>query len=328
MGMGWRKFVQGTEGVIMVYTALLLTVLLGFAGLVIDIGHYIVVQSELKKAADAGALAGVRALFPADMESATNPVSPDCSTALTVGAQTVQWNETDKAQTVVADIQTGQWDGLNKQFVAGCSSDPATFTNAVQVTTHRQDTPLYIMQALGVSPQTLQATSVAIKDWVGGLRPGGGFPIAIGEKYHKKGDLKIYLNDDNDDKGCWYVPGDSPSAFDSKLKELVFNQDLMPALRRHQWIYLDNGVVTSVINHITDNYCGKTVYLPVVKEIKFNQATKIEGFCGFTVTEVGKDQGKHYIRGDAKAITECPGNVADDSTGDDFGLLGPAKLVL
>ncbi len=328
MVIKWRKFVRGTEGAIMFYTALLLAVLLGFTGLVIDIAHYIVVQNELKNAADAGALAGVRALFPADMKSATNPVSPDCSTALTVGAQTVQWNETDKAQTVVADIQTGQWDGVNKQFVAGCSSDPATFTNAVQVTTHRQDTPLYIMQALGVSPQTLQATSVAIKDWVGGLRPGGGFPIAIGKKYHKKGDLKIYLNDDNDDKGCWFVPGDSPSAFDSTLKDLVFNQDLMPALHCQDWIYLDNGVVTSVTKYINDHYIGKTVYLPVVEEIKFNQAEKIKGFCGFTVTEVGKDNGKHYVRGDAQAITDCPGDVTDDSTGDDFGLLGPARLVL
>ena len=330
MVVRWRRFVQGTKGSVMFLTAVLLAVFLGFCGLVIDIAHYIVVRNELQNAADAGALAGVRALFPLDMSTATNPLSPDCANAMTVGTQTVQWNKTDNAPTVMAEIQTGQWNMVNSQFVAGCSSDPSTFTNAVRVTTHRQDTPLFIMQVLGMSPQTLQGTSVAVIDWVGGLKPGGGFPVAIAKKYAKTDQYtKIYLNDDNSDVGCWFLKGATdPGDFAETVKNIVLDREnLMPALKKGEWIYMNNGVITVATDYINSHYIGKIVWLPVVDTIKYKQAIKIDGFCGFKVQEVGKDNGKHYIGGIAERLAEVPGDIADGS-GDDFGLVGPAKLVL
>jgi Flp pilus assembly protein TadG len=45
-----------------VFVALLMTVIIGFLGMAVDVGHYYVVKSELQNAADAGALAGAAAL--------------------------------------------------------------------------------------------------------------------------------------------------------------------------------------------------------------------------------------------------------------------------
>jgi Flp pilus assembly protein TadG len=326
MILKWRNFVQETHGSVLVLMAILMAVLLGFCGLAIDVGHYTLVKNELQKAADAGALAGVRALFPADMKTATYPVIPDCSTAVTVATRAAHWNNTDNAQTVVADIQTGHWDPVARTFGAGCSYNDADFTNAVKVTTHREDTPLFLMQVLGAVPKTIQATSIAAQLPVGGLKPGIGFPITVGRKYHQIGDLKIYMNDDNSDTGSWFTP--SPPCSAAKLKGLISNSGSMPALACGDTIYLQNGVDNSVMNLINNLYAGKniTVYIPVVDVVKFNQSTPITGFCGFTIIKCDKDGGKHYVEGIAQAITECPGDVTDNSTGDDYALVGPARL--
>ena len=45
-----------------VFGAIVIVVLIGFTALALDIGHLFVVKSELQKAAEAGALAGARAL--------------------------------------------------------------------------------------------------------------------------------------------------------------------------------------------------------------------------------------------------------------------------
>jgi Flp pilus assembly protein TadG len=58
-----RKFVQGTEGNIMILTALGLVDFLGFASLAIDMGHLYVVRNELQNVADAAAMGGVGKLI-------------------------------------------------------------------------------------------------------------------------------------------------------------------------------------------------------------------------------------------------------------------------
>lgn len=58
-----RKFVKGTEGTIMILSALGLVAFLGFASLAIDLGHLYVVRNELQNVADAAALAGANKLI-------------------------------------------------------------------------------------------------------------------------------------------------------------------------------------------------------------------------------------------------------------------------
>jgi Flp pilus assembly protein TadG len=344
MILTWRNFVQETQGFSLVWSAILIIMLLGFCGLAIDVGHYVLVRNELQRAADAGALAGARALFPADMKTAIG-MSPDCANALTVGTQAVHWNQTDKATTVVADIQTGHWDPVQRSFVEGCSSTNATFTNAVKVTTHREDTPLFFMQLLGAIPKTIQATSVAAKLPVGGLKQGGGFPIAINKKYYDlhTDNMKIYANDDqnpvdnpngNDvgDTGCWFLPGSTaPANFAGTVQDIISGLQEMSPVQQFDPIFLNNGAMTSAFNKIQDNldaYGSYIVYLPVVTNIKFNQSTLVQEFCGFNIKAVGKDNGKHYVLGDILDLCDAPPEVVDNSVGQDYSsLLKPAELV-
>jgi Flp pilus assembly protein TadG len=351
MILRWRNFFQETHGTVIVLTAILIAMLLGFCGLAIDVGHYLVVRNELQNAADAGALAGVRALFPNDLSTVTKPVTPDCSTAVTVGLQAAHWNKTDQATTVVADIQTGNWDPVNHQFVAGCSNDPnpAIFTNAVQVTTHREDTPLFLMQVLGAAPKTIAASSVAAIFPVGGIK--GAFPVTITEKFVKLGqEIRIYLNSDTNpdpsepfdpllnpgDVGAWFLPGSSSSDFLGKISQVLDGTVEMPLLHKGDPIYMQNGVTTSLINSVDDLKVGQLVWLPVVEQVKYNQTDNILGFTGFKITKTGQYKGKHYIQGEPTEMAEAPGASldadgntigSDGSIGDDFGLLGPARLV-
>jgi hypothetical protein len=259
----------------------------------------------------------------------TTPVNQDCSTAVTVGLQVAHWNKTDNSSTVVANIQTGHWDLVNRQFVAGCSSDDADFTNAVQVTTQRQDTPLFLIQVLGAVPKTIQATSVGVIDWVGGLKKGKGFPVAIAQKYAKTGNnIDIYFNDDTCDTGCWYMPGTNASDCTTTVQK-VLNDPIanpMPAVSSGQAIFLSNGVIGSGQNAIGQNYLSHTVWIPVVDTIKFNQDRPVEGFCEVKIVDQGVKKGKHFITVKPLQLAQAPGDAVDGS-GKDFGLLGPARLV-
>ncbi len=53
-----KGFVQGTEGSVMLLTAVSLVAFLGLASLAIDMGHLYVIRNELQNTADAAALAG------------------------------------------------------------------------------------------------------------------------------------------------------------------------------------------------------------------------------------------------------------------------------
>jgi Flp pilus assembly protein TadG len=341
MILRWRNFVQETHGVTLVWSAILIVMLLGFCGLAIDVGHYVLVKNELQRAADAGALAGVRALFPANMTTAPKPFTPDCATAVDVALKAAHWNQTDRATTVVVgQPQTGHWDPVNRTFAAGCSSDPATFTNAVQVTTHREDTPLFLMQVLGAVPKTIQASSVAAIFPPGGLK--GAFPVTITKKLVKYGEeLRIYLNSDTNpdpslpfdpitnpgDVGSWFLPGDSSSDFLGKVSDVLQGTVEMPLLHRGDPIYMQNGVTTSLVRIVENLKVGQTVWLPVVEQVKYNQSDNILGFTGFIIKSTGQYKGKHYIQGIPTVEAEAPGDVVDDSVGNDYGLQGPARLV-
>ena len=60
------------RGAVAVIVALTLVVLLAFGALAVDLGYLMMVKNELQNAADAGALAGARELYP-DEGTRCNP---------------------------------------------------------------------------------------------------------------------------------------------------------------------------------------------------------------------------------------------------------------
>lgn len=152
---------NGQQGVSAIMVGIMLTMLIGFAALAVDMGHLYVVRNELQNAADAGALAGARFLYLED------------GTAVNTGANQIAYNtaisntsEKDEAGNRVpvdvhwaggngGDVQRGHWSFATRTFTPNDSVVPVdlwnvsdedldanpNFINAVRVVSRREDTP-------------------------------------------------------------------------------------------------------------------------------------------------------------------------------------------
>ena len=207
------------QGSVLVMAAVGILFILGMVGLAVDLGHLYVVQSELRRAADAGAMAGVRSLFPYPLSSATLPLTPNCAAALDQG-QTLSpwptWWRGWRRRWPICKPAPGI--GPPSQFNAGCGTSP--FTNAVTITLRRDNIEMTVMGALGFGPVSLQATATAVMDWVGKVEPGTAFVMMIGKKYVQTGDMNIFLNPAPIDGGGWYAK--APASADNSTINRLF----------------------------------------------------------------------------------------------------------
>ena len=179
----------------MVFVAICIFMIIALTALAVDIGHLVVTKNELQNAADAGALAGARVLYinsgtavnPAANQTATDAAVANASdnTAVEVGADDVlrgHWsffagefwpNETVFTPPVLWDVSTEELD-----------ADP-NFINAVQVTVHRDKTPVtsWFARIFGFTGFKQSATAVAYIGFAGTLQPWEvDQPIAICEE--------------------------------------------------------------------------------------------------------------------------------------------------
>ena len=123
----WRAFRRQETGNVAIAFAISLLLLLGVAAVVIDLGHARVVKRELQKAAEAGALAGARALCLNAGGAVNNQASLTWSTGKTTAATAVQKNyadgvilsdfnitstvtNPDGTATTVYNVEAGYWD--------------------------------------------------------------------------------------------------------------------------------------------------------------------------------------------------------------------------
>ncbi|HEX9882809.1 MAG TPA: pilus assembly protein TadG-related protein [Desulfobaccales bacterium] len=310
------------KGAVVVVTAFSLLAILGFAGLAVDLGYLYVVKCELQRAADAGAMAGARAIYPFPLNSATLPLNPLCAAALTQGRTIAQANLADGASPTVGTIQTGAWDWNAGQFTQGCAANP--FTNTVALTTRRDNLSLVLMGLLGFGPINLSASSIAVMDWVGSLEQGAAFPMVLGKKYAQKGEVYIYLNPDPLDAGGWYTK-DPQVPNNNIVRGYLDNPATVPAIKQGEMVNMNNGAWANVLAKIQSSYLGKTVWLPVVDTEKFNQSGPVEGFTAFTITEV-ETTGHKYVKGMANPLQDAPGSLSGPG-GANYGLLTSPRLV-
>ena len=160
------------SGVIAAYAAIALVVFLGFAALTIDIGRIAVVKSELQKAADAGALAGAKAL------GSTSP--PTWSTGQTTATYTVLKNSVNGTLLTGCTPTYGYWSTLSHTLQASTITPLATDFPAVQVVVAKSagnnGGPLQLSFApiLGMNTSNLSGTATAIITATGGSPVGGG----------------------------------------------------------------------------------------------------------------------------------------------------------
>ncbi len=176
------------RGFVAVTVALLLSALLAFAALSLDISTILMIRGELQNAADAGALAGAGDLY-LDTGLAINPganaVALAAATANSAQNNAVEVNADTANNT--GDVERGHWRWSDRSFTASDSlttvalsgvSDAAldannNFINAVRVRVHRQATPAvsFFAGLLGFSNLQMQAEAIGYIGFAGTVQP-------------------------------------------------------------------------------------------------------------------------------------------------------------
>jgi len=135
------------RGATIVLLAVLMTALMAMIAFSVDTGYMLSIKTELKRAADAGALAGAGRLV--DGESA----------ALAEVQQFVHMNPVGNEPVEGADllIEFGQWDAASKSF-----SVDGSVPSAVRVHLDRSDQPLFFARVLGRNSFNTSAESIAV----------------------------------------------------------------------------------------------------------------------------------------------------------------------
>ena len=179
---------ENQKGTILVLTGLSLLMLVAFTALALDSSVLFVARNELQNAADAGALAGTRALYNdtgTAVNAGANQVAFDTATSNISQTTAVEVNWTTGTNS--GDVERGHWSFATSQFTPNASLVPVdlwnvstaeldadlNFINAVRVKTRRQATPVQALFAriFGVQSTTMEATAVAYIGFAGRLQP-------------------------------------------------------------------------------------------------------------------------------------------------------------
>jgi len=162
-----QTFIADQSGAMAVMVGLLIVVLLAVAALAVDYGYMAWVQSELQKAADAGALAGARVLG-----SSTNP---DWSLGTAAATSIVQQNKAEGKPLTDCQAVYGYWSKLTHTLQSSAITPQQTDFPAIQVTINKSSGknggPVQLLFApiFGVKTFNLSAWAVAMLKVSSGL---------------------------------------------------------------------------------------------------------------------------------------------------------------
>jgi len=302
------------SGAIAAYAAIGMVVFLGFAALALDIGHMVSVKSEMQKAADAGALAGARALY------LTAP-APNWANGATVGAETVQKNRVDGSLLTNCTVLPGYWDltwspsqkaaaDLKSTGIVPGPKDVAAVKVRVEKSSGNNGGPVQIFLAsvLGVLPADASATSVAMISFPTGMKAGGLKPMVatkdIVKNYWDQFDplnpdkpFKFKIGDGSDANDTMWSTFKVDSNSNDYTKELILNGNPDPIYIGDS-VYLQPGVrAVDYGPSEMGKFINQTIVLPIVDPVTLLAKTTapILGFVAFHIT--GYSQGEKYIEG-------------------------------
>ncbi len=155
-----KRYFADASGAIALVMALALVAFLGMAALAVDYGYMCVVQGELQKAAEAGALAGANALGSAG--------NPNWSVGQTAATSVVQQNQAAGQTLTAAQVQYGYWSALTHTLQGYGITPQATDFPAIRVVVAKRSgqnggsLPLFFAPFLGVNTVDLGGASMAI----------------------------------------------------------------------------------------------------------------------------------------------------------------------
>jgi hypothetical protein len=333
------------RGAVLPLTAIMIAVAIWCLALAIDLGHLYLVKCELRRAADAGAMAAAVGLFPGPPGSPNPiPATPDCTRALSVCQSVVGANQADGngLQVLSTDVIYGSWNTVANTFSAIGCADPK-LVNAVKVVVRKDQTangkvPLFFAGFMpqGLSSIALTAEAIGLSGYTGYVPAGGGvFPLAIDANkvppVHAGESVIIDLNPATSDSGCWHSFFDqSTSAND--LKNLVNGTTPSPAVRVGDRINLTEGAADAVLQEAQkelDNHLRHSqdwvVLAPVIPGGSHTGTAEVQGFVAFKITLVEAQGTDKRIEGVTVPDYVAPGGAPG---GPNYGLwAGLPRLV-
>jgi hypothetical protein len=299
-----KALVADQSGAMAVMVALLLVVLLTASALAIYYGHMAWVHNELQKAADAGALAGARALAP----YVGDPVTPDWIAGRNKASETVLLNRADAQAITDCQVDYGYWSLSTKTLqsagiVPTISDLPAIRVRISKAAGHNGG-PLrtFFAPVFGVNSRDLRAQAIAVISGPYNIPPhGGAFPMAVPQnlvdQYWNQDppvSFKIGALNQDSDSGQW-------TSFSTNANDVPTIRDLISngnpsALTVGDNIWIDPGTKTTLYDDAAKKI-GKTVIVPVVNaDFATHSFTPILGFVSFCIEDVAGGDDK-YIQG-------------------------------
>ncbi|MDA7977386.1 MAG: VWA domain-containing protein [Pirellulales bacterium] len=142
-----RRKAEPRRGSILVLSTIFMIVMLGFIALALDTGYVASVKTDLKRATDAGALAGAGALVNGSDVASAEVL--EFIQANAVGGRTISADD--------VDITFGHWDDQTASFAASNE-----LPSAVRVEVALDDAPLFFARVLGRDSFDLTDESIAM----------------------------------------------------------------------------------------------------------------------------------------------------------------------
>lgn len=327
-------FLDNESGVVIVWVALLMVVLLSFAAMAIDIGHLMVVRNELQNAADAAALAGAQYFYPS-----LTPKIPNWTAAETQAINSIQLNKSDGVTLVDGVVQSGYWNlsgsplGLQAKGITPENLDyPAVM---VQVSRGDQANggPVvnFFASIMGIGSSSVSAQAVAICASPGVAYPGAIFPIAISKEMAEQADKYNSSGKTFKIGSSYHYPNSMAGQWTSlsldrndvpTIRDLIANGN-PTALNIGDNIWIEPGTKTSLYKDVP---VGKNVLLPIVNAVlrdTTHAEVPIYGFIGFHITNSDGGSGK-YIEG--YFLPNFYSGLSGPA-GPNYGVYVPSKLV-
>jgi hypothetical protein len=305
-----RSFVAGESGSVAVSVAVVLVVLLGMSAVAIDYGHMTAVQSELKKASEAGALAGARSLAP----YVGTPSTPNWIAGQNKATQTVLLNRANNQALTDCQVQYGYWNLTSRTLQSAGIIPTASDLPAVQVSIVKAEgqnggpVQMYFAPIFGMSTKDLSARAVAVISFPKGVGAGALKPMVatqtIVNKYWNSFDplnpgqpFQFKLGDGSQAEDTMWSTFKVVDNSNAYTKELINNGN-PEALYIGDSIHLQPGVrAVDYGPNEMGQYVNQTVVLPIVDPVTLVADTEapILGFIAFHLT--GYSQGGQYIEG-------------------------------
>jgi hypothetical protein len=317
------------SGAIAIVIAVVLVALCGFVALAVDVGHLVVVEAELQRAADAGALSGAINLAP--YTGSYPDLTPDWLKGQIAAVNTVNDinNKADNQQFCIAngDVLAGYWllnpQGLSQALPQSLPAATYLPEPAIRVTLTRTVTRLFAPIIGKNAVQTVTAAATAI------LPEGSGITGAFAMAVEKTKVLNPITN----------VINLAPLSFGYGDYAQWYNRDgtnSVTAIRRNDRlqandsIYIPPGAKDTLYSLIK---IGQTIMVPVVESrtqpappsLIDGEWYPIKMFVPFSVTGVnatGKSISGNFVN---KCIS--PDAAPSNTAGTYSGISGTPKLI-